>query len=483
VRPIPILLFALMTAIPPGMADTLPDLGESSRQYLSDKQEREIARSIMRNVYLSPLYLGDAEVEAYLNELGRRLAAESSASGRNLTFFAIRDSSINAFALPGGYIGVHTGLIQSAENESELAGVLAHEIAHVTQEHLSRMIAQQDQNYLPTLAAIAVALLAARSNAQVGSAAFAATQAISLQGQLNFTRENEREADRIGLDVLTRAEFDPRGMSSFFNRLQRANRLYDNNAPDYLRTHPLNTQRIADMENRIESMPYKQVRDSRDFHFVRARLTSMDGTADEAVGRLQDQVKNRKTPLEAASRYGLALAYVRQNRFSEAEKETALALKAGESPMLLNLRAELKTRTGDHSQALNLYQSALASYPQHKPLIYGFGNALIRAGQPQRAIDYATKQVMLWPDDAHLWKVLAEAHAALGHKLASHRAQAEALAAQGNLVGAVEQVSIGLRAGDGDFYELSVAEARRREWQELLASETSRKASESGKKK
>lgn len=472
---IPILLLACLMAMPQGMAAPLPDLGESSRQYLSDKQEKDIARSIMRNIYSSPFYLDDPEIEAYLNDLGRRLNAESTASRRTLSFFAINEPSINAFALPGGFIGVHTGLILSSESESELAGVLAHEIAHISQEHLSRMIAQQDQNYLPTLAAIAIALLAARSNANVGSAAIATTQALSLQSQLNFTRENEREADRIGLDILTGAEYDPRGMSSFFNRLQRANRLYDNNAPDYLRTHPLDSQRIADIDGRLENLPYKQVRDSDAFHFVRARLLAMQGTPDEAISRMQDYVQHKKSPLEAASHYGLALALARQNRFAEAEKELAPAIKSVESPMLLNLRAELRFRSGDVKQGLKLFKAAAERYPNYMPLIYGYGGALTVAGEPKQAIDLALGLVKLWPDDARLWRLLARAHAALGHTLASHIAQAEAFAAQGNLVAAVEQIDIGLKSGNGDFYELSVAEARRREWQESLASETKKK--------
>ena len=474
-KKIPSLLLALLLAMPPGMASNLPDLGESSRQFLSDRQERDIARSIMRDIYASPAYLADPETEAYLNNLGNRLAAESTASTRNLSFFAVREPSINAFALPGGYIGVHTGLIQAAESESELAGVLAHEIAHISQEHLSRMIAQHDQGYLPTLAAIAVAVLAARSNAQVGSAALATSQALSLQNQLNFTREHEREADRIGLDILTSADFDPRGMSGFFNRLQRANRLYDNNAPEYLRTHPINSQRIADIDSRVEHMPYRQVRDSNEFHFVRARLTAMEGTPEEAVARLRDQVQNRKTPLEAASRYGLALALARQNKHAEAEKELAPALKSVDSPMLLNLRAELRARAGDYRQALDLYRSGMARYPLHLPLVYGYGGTLILAGQAQQAADLATTQAASRPDDARLWRLLAQARAALGQKLASHRAEAEAFAVQGNLAAALEQINLGLKAGDGDFYELSAAEARRREWQETLTAESSRK--------
>lgn len=470
-KPLAVLLASLM-AVSSGAASPLPDLGESSRQYLTEKQEKEIARAIMRDIYANPQFLADPEVEAYLNELGARLAAESSASGRTFTFFGVRDSSINAFALPGGFIGVHTGLILAANSESELAGVLAHEVAHVSQEHLSRMIAQQDQSYLPTLAALAVAVLAARSNASVGSAAIAATQALSIQNQLDFTRENESEADRVGFEILNQAGFDPRGMPGFFSTLQRKNRLFDNNAPAYLRTHPLNTQRIADMEDRVQRLPFKQVGDSRDFHFVRARLVAMEGTADEAVRRFQDQIREKKTRSLEASQYGLALAYARQNKFVEAEKELMAAFKSGESPLLINLRAELKTRQGNPKQAMELYRAGIARYPQYKPLIYGYALALILSGQNQAAQDMISSKIGLWPDDASLWKLQARAQAALGHKLASHYAEAQAMAVRGNLPAALEQINLGLKAGDGNFYELSAAESRRREWEKLLNEES-----------
>jgi predicted Zn-dependent protease len=468
-------LLALTLTLPPVWASNLPDLGESSRQYLSDKQERELARAIMRDVYASPLFLSDPEVEAYLNGIGAKLSSESSRSERSFTFFAVRDPSINAFALPGGFIGVHTGLIQTAENESELAGVLAHEIAHVSQEHLSRMIAAQDQSYLPTLAAIAVAILAARSNANVGSAAIATAQALNIQSQLNFTREHEREADRVGLETLTSAGFDPAGLSSFFNRLQRANRLYDTNAPDYLRTHPLNSQRIADMDARVEKLPYRQVKDSIEFHLVRARLIANEGLAEDAVRRFQDQIKQKKTLFEAASRYGLSIALSRQAKYAEAEAELAKALKFSQSPMLLNLQAELAGKTGNTSIAIERYRSGIARHPHYKPLLYGYVDALILAGRAREAAEFAATKTTAWPDDARLWKLLARAEAALNHRLASHRAEAESLAVMGNLPAALEQINIGLKAGDGNFYELSSAEARRREWQAMLAAETAKK--------
>lgn len=468
-------LLALAMALPPAWATNLPDLGESSRQYLSDKEERDLARAIMRDIYASPLLLSDPEIETYLNNLGAKLASESSRSGRSFTFFAVRDPSINAFALPGGYIGVHTGLIQTAENESELAGVLAHEIAHVTQEHLSRMIAAQDKSYLPTLAAIAVAILAARSNANIGSAAIATAQAVSLQSQLNFTREHEREADRAGLETLIGAGFDPSGLSSFFNRLQRANRLYDTNAPDYLRTHPLNSQRIADIDARIEKLPYRQVKDSIDFHLIRARLAASEGLSEDAVRRFDDQVRQKKSLYEAASRYGLAVALSRQAKYTEAENELSRALKLAQSPILLSLQAELASKAGNVSHALERYRQGMGRYPQYKPLQYGYADALIASNRAREAAEFVSAKTSTWPDDARFWKQLARAEANLNHKLASHRAEAESLAATGNLSAALEQINIGLKAGDGNFYELSAAEARRREWQASIAAESAKK--------
>lgn len=468
-------LLALTMLLPPAWATNLPDLGESSRQYLSDKEERDLARAIMRDIYASPLLLSDPEIETYLNNLGAKLASESSRSGRSFTFFAVRDPSINAFALPGGYIGVHTGLIQTAENESELAGVLAHEIAHVTQEHLSRMLAAQDKSYLPTLAAIAVAILAARSNANIGSAAIATAQAVSLQNQLNFTREHEREADRVGLETLTSAGFDPGGLSSFFNRLQRANRLYDTNAPDYLRTHPLNSQRIADMDARIEKLPYRQVRDSIDFHLIRARLAASEGLSEDAVRRFDDLVQQKKSLYEAASRYGLAVALSRQAKYAEAENELAKALKLAQSPILLSLQAELASQSGNARLALERYRQGMKRYPQYKPLLYGYADSLITSHRAKEAAEFVSAKTSTWPEDARFWKLLARAEANLNHKLASHRAEAESLAAAGNLPAALEQINIGLKAGDGNFYELSAAEARRREWQAAIAAESAKK--------
>ncbi len=460
-------LLALSLVIQPVLAADLPDLGEVSRQYFSDQEEQTLGRAIMRDVYVDPRYLDDPEIEAYLNQLGYKLVSVSSRNQREFTFFVVNDPSINAFAMPGGNIGVHTGLLLAAQSESELASVVAHEISHVTQDHIARMIASQSQSYWPTMAALALALLAARSNPNVASAAIASTQAYSVQNQLNFSRDYEREADRLGYEMLTRASFDPRGMSGFFNRLQRASRFYDSSAPAYLRTHPLTTDRIADMESRSASAPYLQVQDSLDFHLVRARLRAQENSPAEAVLTQRNTLKEKRYSNEASARYGLITALLRARQFKEAEAEAQKLISGKNSnPMIQQLLANVALAAGNQTLALQRFQNGSATFPGYRPLQYGYISTLLVAGHSTDALAIVDKQQSLYPLDRRLWRLAAQTHAQLGHRLLSHRAQAEASALSGNLVAAIEQITLGIKAGDGSFYEMSAAEARRREWQE-----------------
>ncbi|MGE5318667.1 MAG: M48 family metalloprotease [Hyphomicrobiaceae bacterium] len=465
-------LLALMLAIQPVLAADLPDLGEVSRQYFSDQQEQALGRTIMREVYADPRYLDDPEIENYLNQLGYRLVSVSARNQRTFNFFVVDDPTINAFAMPGGNIGVHTGLLLAAQSESELASVIAHEIAHVTQNHLARMAAAQSQSYWPTMAALALALLASRSNPNVAGAAIASTQAYSIQNQLSYSRDFEREADRLGYETLTRAGFDPRAMSEFFERLQRANRFYDSSAPAYLRTHPLTSDRIADMEARSESAPYRQVADSLDFQLVRARLRARESTPDDAVLAARSALKEKRYSNETAARYGLISALLRARQFKEAEAEVQ-KMPSGKNgdPMILQLAAYTALTAGNLTLALQRYQSASEAYPGYRPLQYGYINALLTAGHNRDALALVEKQLALYPLDRRLWRLAAQTQAQLGHRLLSHSAQAEADALSGDLVAAIEQINLGLKAGDGSFQDMSAAEARRREWQEAEKSQ------------
>src|SRR6185436_9722074 len=206
----------------------LPDLGDASGSELSLQMERKIGESIVRDIkFREPSYLDDAEVSEYLNGLGSRMSNAGAGMRQDFEFFAIRDPSINAFALPGGFVGVHTGLITSADNESEIASVIAHEMAHVTQRHIARGFGLQKQMQLPMMIAMAAALLLARSRPDLAGGASMAAQGSVIQTQLSYSRDFEREADRVGFQTLQDAGFDPRAMGMFFEKLQRATRIMD----------------------------------------------------------------------------------------------------------------------------------------------------------------------------------------------------------------------------------------------------------------
>ena len=207
----------------PLRAADLPELGDAASNELSLALEKKIGQQIMNEIrWREPSYLDDPDIENYLNQLGGRLVAASDDPGMGFQFFAIDDPSINAFAMPGGFIGVHTGLILSAQTESELAGVLAHEISHVTQRHIARQVFQSKKLSMASMLAMGLALLAARSNPQAAGAAITATQAGAISAQLAFSRDFERESDRLGFDTLQKAGYDVRGMSGFFERLQQS---------------------------------------------------------------------------------------------------------------------------------------------------------------------------------------------------------------------------------------------------------------------
>jgi predicted Zn-dependent protease len=455
------------------MAEGLPDLGESSQSDLSPQMERKIGETAMRDIrQRESSYLDDAEVAGYLNDLGTRLEAGMPDVHQDFEFFALRDATLNAFAIPGGFVGVHSGLILAAQSESELAGVLGHEMAHVTQHHIARLVGQQKQAGLMSLAALAVAILAARSNSDLSQAAVATGAAAGIQTQLNFSRDFEREADRIGIQSMQSAGFDPRAMASFFERLQRFSRLYENNAPVYLRTHPLTTERIADMENRAASYPRRKATDSVAFQLVRAKLRSQAGTPEDAVADFESQLRERKFSSEGAARYGLARAYLRAKKTAPAQREVeSLRGLRLSSPMVETLAAEVRVAAGDPAGALKILRQARQRHPQNKALAYGLTDTLLDTGHAQEALQSASEDVRLYPGDPRLWQLKAKAYAALGKRTQQHRALAEAYALQGQVTAAVEQLQIAQKAGDGDFYELSAVDARLREMKARQAEE------------
>jgi predicted Zn-dependent protease len=458
-------LVACALLVPSLRADDLPELGDVASSELSLAMERKIGLQIMNEIrWREPSYLDDPDIEAYLNQLGGRLVAVSPDPGMSFRFFAISDPSINAFAMPGGYIGVHTGLILAAQSESELAGVLAHEIAHVTQRHIARQIFQSKKLSLASMVAMGLGLLAVRSNPQLATAAITTSQAGAVSAKLAFSRDFERESDRLGFEMMRRAGFDVRGMAVFFERLQQTAKLYENNATQYLRTHPLSGERMSDMQNREQAEAYRQVPDSPDFLLVRARARAINGRPADAVSDFEELVRERKYPSLAAAHYGLAVANGRAGAWAVTGREIGEVRRLKVSTAMVDrLDAEARFVRGERDAALGLYREAMARFPMYLPLAYGYGTALLADRRFEEALKFSEEQLLSQPLDLRLQEIRANACAGLGRRAQYHLVLAEMSLLKGQTAGAIEQLQLAQEAGDASFQDLSVIDARLRE--------------------
>ena len=445
----------------------LPDLGDVAQVDLSPAQEKKLGDTIVRQIRAMGGYMNDPEVNDYLNDLGHRLVAAVPTPTSDFEFFAVPDSSVNAFALPGGYIGVHTGLILLTQSESELASVLGHEISHVTQHHMARSLAKQKDSMLMTLAGLALAILAARAggsqNGDVAGGMIAATQALAIQHQINYTRENEYEADRLGFQRLDAAGFDDTAMATFMARLQKSSQFVQGNVPTYLRDHPVTYERIAEAQSRAEGHPYRQVPDSLDFQLVRALLRSYQNEPKDAVTVFDEAIAEKKYNSEIAAHYGLVASLLRAKDYKRAKTELATLEKmAPPHPMIDAMAGHVYLDSGDVNAAVKRFETALAKYPNKMQLVYDYPEALLTAGRYADAAAAAEAQLMRFPNDGPLHLTAARAYTAMNKQMMAHRHQGEYYAWQGNLRAAVDQFELAAKAGDGDFYQASVVDTRLR---------------------
>ncbi|MDX1444038.1 MAG: M48 family metallopeptidase, partial [Gammaproteobacteria bacterium] len=274
------LLLTLLAALPLlAVADDyeLPDLGGAGLASLSSSREAAIGRQIIMQLRDAGMIEDDPELQQYINDIGSRLTASTNTRGQEFNFYVIRDDAVNAFALPGGHIGVNTGLIRRTRNESELASVMAHEIAHVTQRHIARRLEENQNAGLTTLATLlgAIAIAAAGGPPDAVGGTLMLGQGLAIQEQINFTRAQEYEADRLGLDILASADYDPAGMISFFETMQRRQRLQGFNLPEYFSTHPLGTSRVVEATQRARDIKVPAPWETRLYPLVKARLDVM----------------------------------------------------------------------------------------------------------------------------------------------------------------------------------------------------------------
>ena len=457
---------------PANLDTSLPDLGDVSQTVLTPQDEQRIGEQIMRDVSTSDDVVQDIEIIDYLNALGNRLVAASPDKLQKFNFFVVQDNSINAFAMPGGVVGVHTGLIAVSNSESELASVLGHEIGHVTQHHLARMLASQKYDTFKNIAGIALALLVARSNPELANGALVASSAVGVQRQLDYTREHEREADRVGLSILDAAGFDVRAMPAFFTTLQRGTRFTEGTAPSFLRTHPLTAERIADVANRVEAMPYHQVADSLTFNLVKAKLRANTGLAQDAVEQFQDNLKEHRFANETAEHYGLAVAMLRKNDIAGTQNQMQwLRKNAEKNAFIESLDARIQVARNNPQAAAAQYAKGLSAFPAHRGLIYGYAEHFLAINQPDKAIKLVQEKLSLYPNDAYFYDILAKAYAVKNKNLLRFQAQSEAYYRQYNLQKAIEQMELAAKAKDGNFYEQSIVEARLKELRRLEENE------------
>jgi len=448
-------------SLPADSSNQLPELGDASQTVLSLRDEEKIAHQILKQVATDSDVFDDAEVTDYLQALGTRLGASSPDREQKFYFFVVQDKSINAFAMPGGVIGVHTGLFMVANSESELASVLGHEIGHVTQHHLARMLASQKYDLFKNIAATALALLVARSNPQVGMGAMTAVSAAGIQKQLDYTREHEREADRVGLTILQDAGFDVRAMPAFFTTMQRATRFSDGNMPSYLRTHPLTSERIADIGNRVQNLPYEQVNESLAFFLMRAKIRAFQGAPQQMVEEFQNNINEGRFQNELAEHYGLAYAWLRVNQPQKAQTEIDWLVKHGMSnPYLVTLQGVTLAKLGQIPQAQKQFMLGVQQYPQHRALAQGEAELLIRSSQWAPAVSFIQKALETFPEDPKLYEWLAAAYQGQDKQMLQHQALGESYVRKYDLPRAIEQLEIASKAKDGDFYLQSKVEAR-----------------------
>ncbi len=444
-------------------ATELPELGDAAQDVLTPQMQRRLGEGFYNEIRLrDPAYIDDPEVTGYVNRVGRRLVSASQNPSGRFTFFVLRDRQINAFATFGGYVGVNTGLLLAARTESEFAGVLAHEISHVNQQHLARGIMAAKNQSISSLASLALMILAVRSGqaGQIAQGASAAIEAANIQSQLGYSRDFEREADRVGFQTLSKAGYDPRGMADFFERLQKSTALYENNAPVYLRTHPLTTERISDMQGRAQGSPYRQVRDSLDFYLVRAKLRSLEYAPQDALAEFETQLREKRYAYEAAVWYGMARAQLRLGRLAEAEKSLAQARKLAPLDSMFDvLAAEIHLAAKELVGATTIYRDAYKRYPNDEAVVQGLIGVLQLQGQNEAAIQIIDSRLRSGVRDSKLYQLQAQSYAALGKTVQSRRATAEAYALNGQTQAAVEQLELAQREAK-NFYDQSMIDTR-----------------------
>ena len=470
----------------------LPDMGDPGGDSLSRIDERKYGEMIMRQIRPDPDYSNDLVIYDFLNQMERRLlqaakklqlggANEQGSGAYNFEVFAVKDSSINAFALPGGFIGFHTGLIVSADSESEVASVMGHETGHVLQRHLARQMDKQATNTMIALAGMVLGALAMARNPQAGAGLIQGGQAVAVNNQLSYSRDAEREADRIGFQILDASGYDVNGAPGFFQRLQKITGIMDKGVPSYVRTHPLTTDRIADMQDRVRTITQKNVPFSPEFYFIKARARMEQSGTSSGMYDLKNTFDSLSKQAQIGKQlegfYGLALIDQRQGKIDAAEANLQQArslfqktISQGSSTQKQSLSldvlsSELALAKGKNEEALQIAQSTLRAHPQSYAAGAAMINAELKMGKTNDAITWLKARTRSQPNEIVWWNLLSKSYDQAKNIPMRHYALGEKYALEGAWPSAIEQLKIARSAGGADYYQGSSIDARLRELQ------------------
>ncbi len=443
----------------------LPDIGKAGTSVLSPREEQQLGREFMRSVRHNLKLVNDPPTVTYLQGLADKLVTSLQENRPPITVFLVDDPSINAFAGPGGYIGIHTGLLLTSRNEGELVSVLAHEIAHVTQRHLVRAMEANGRMSLPTMGALIAAIVLGASNPQAGEALLASTMANSTQQQLTHSRSNEQEADNIGLDLMVSADYDPRAMVAFFEILQNSQRSTEFAAPEFMRTHPLTLSRVADARNRAEQYPVRAPRNNTTFELMQAR-TIMRGGENEATSpnaRLEKSAWSQE-----AKKYFNALNAAKKGNYPQARIALRQLIQENRHRVLFPYSAaQIELADNRPKFAKKILSRALNLFPGNLSLIELYANTLLLLGQPRTALEVLKAALRKHPEYYRLYQPYAKAANDLDEKAEAYRALAEWQYAQGGLYQAVNYLEQALKAPGLPPYDRLTLQAR----QDMLKAE------------
>jgi beta-barrel assembly-enhancing protease len=432
----------------------LPELGESPSGLFSTEFEHQLGRAWLRVFRQQAPTIDDPLMFDYLEDLTYRLITHSQLQDRRVDIVIVDNPTINAFAVPGGVMGVHNGLFLWAQTEDEFATVIAHEIAHLSQRHFSRGVEfQQRQQPLALAAMLASLVIMATAGGDAGMAALSATQAAAQDSALRYSRANEQEADRIGMQTMVEADMDPHAAPAMFERMLQSTRYSGgSNVPEFLRSHPLSESRIADTRNRAREYPKTIHATSLNYQLMRARAkVQLADTPEEAVQQFQGELDGSPRSTEAAT-YGLVLALTAAGRAEEARSHlTGLADKNPNRIEFVVADAEIDMALNKPDKAAKQLQASLAVAPGNHPLTMTYARALMLGQQAHIAEEVLVAQSKVRGDDPGLWYLLAEVQGLSGNIAGLHQSRAEYFILNGVLDEATRQLNYALKLSKGDY--------------------------------